>query len=603
MCGIVGFTGRVNLALAQRLNNCQIHRGPDDQGIVQLPEHNVTLAMRRLAIQDIEGGHQPMWLDGHNICIVFNGEIFNAPELRADLERDGFPFKSSHSDTEVLLNLYMRDGREMLRKLNGMFAFVLFDERREILFGARDRFGIKPLFFTLSNGRFAFSSELKTLLRLPWLSQTINPQAISDYLSFQFSPAPATVFREIRKVPAGHFFQFDLTSQSLVLDRYWKPSFEPDQSISRSAAIDMIVEQLGEATGRWLQSDVPVGFSLSGGLDSSALVALSASRSKIPLKTYTLGFAGKPELDETALARLVSRKFGTEHREIVVTDQDLLSELPAMLAALDEPYAGGLPSWFVFRAMSEDVKVGITGTGGDELFGNYGKWRPFRLPLFAFRKVAQNLRDGGSLGDFLRFRRAFFSHMYFRDSSKKTILQRNFSALLSSPSEDLIESIWIQTGQSDSRNAVCALDLELQLPEEFLMMTDRFSMAHSLEARTPFLDSVLVDRVLSIPPSIRTSRNQPKRLLAEAMEMLLPADVITGKKRGFVLPYADWLRTGLASDVHRLLDPKFLENQGIFSSSIYAGIVKPFFGGDNSRTWQVWTLLMLQMWFENVYEN
>jgi asparagine synthase (glutamine-hydrolysing) len=571
MCGIAGVVGTPDEALLERLAGSLHHRGPDGGGFVL--DGEVGLVARRLAILDLAGGEQPMRSADGALTIVFNGEIFNAPELRAELEAEGVRFASDHSDTEVVLALYERRGDAFLDRLNGFFAFVIWDARRRRLFGAVDRVGIKPLYLAEPGGGLALASELKTLLLVPGVGREVDPQSLFHYLSLRFVPGPATIFRGVRRLEPGHAFAYDVDARALRWWRWWSLSFRPDAGDDWPARVR---EQLRVSARRWTLSDVPYAVSLSGGLDSSALVGLLAGDG-IHLSTYSLGFGGD---DELPVARALAERWGTDHHELVVDADDLLDELLAMVWALDEPYGGGLPSWYVFRFMSEGVKVGLTGTGGDELFGNYRRFVPFETGRLA-RLRANDVR-----------RYHFEPSYYFTDDEKRGLL------LDPAPRDtaDLLRAVWDEADGRSPRDRVLALDLRTQLPDEFLLVTDRFSMAHSLEARTPFLDHELVELVASIPPELRTSADDPKGLLRAAVADVLTPPHLEAPKRGFVLPLAAWLRGPLRPLAERLLDDDRLARQGIFRPGLAARLLAPHVAGSSDESERLWPVLMFQLW-------
>lgn len=595
MCGIVGFAGFRDDDLLARMNRALAHRGPDDEGFAYFPQ--VSLAQRRLSILDLAGGHQPMASADRPHTLVFNGEIFNAPALRRSLEEKGQRFTTDHSDTEVLLHLYGHLGPALLDHLNGMFAFVIHDADKNLLFGARDPFGIKPLHYAHQGRRFAFASELKALRLLPWVDASLDPQSLYHYLSFQCVPAPRTIHRGLAKLPAGHSFLLNLETFELKVERYWRPRFvEELEGLKPEDLPGYVRHELTQAVARWMLSDVPVGFSLSGGIDSSAVVGLiAASGQGARLRTYSLGFSDAPDLDETALARQVARRWGTVHHEIFLRQEELLSELDAMLTALEEPYGGGLPSWFVFKEMARGVKVAMTGSGGDEVFGNYGKWEPFEGLWRRLKMTRHALARGSSLASTWRYPRGSLYPLYFRDPVKRQMLQADWLKNVL-PSEGLVEELWEGGTNANPRDGILAVDFSLQLPEEFLHMTDRFSMAHSLEARTPFLDRPFVEAMLKIPSRLRTKPGQWKDLLLRAVGDLIPPDLLGAKKRGFVLPMAHWLRTRLRPLVEDLLGPAHLQRQGIFQPWIHHRFVRPHLEGQRDYAWQLWTLLFFQLW-------
>jgi asparagine synthase (glutamine-hydrolysing) len=599
MCGIVGLVGEVEERTVQAMNGLQIHRGPDDAGVYEDVRDQVRLAMRRLAIIDVTGGRQPMALPGEDHTIVFNGEIFNAPEIRRELLRAGRRFVTDHSDTEVLLHLYALEGENMLRRLNGMYAFVIHDRRRRRLFGARDPLGIKPLHIARNASHFAFASEIKSLQPIPWISWELDTTAVSDFFSSQAIPAPATIYQGVRKIQAGHFFTYDLQGHSFETRPFWQPDFTGDPSAVHADPRELtarVRDGLAAAVRRWSQSDVPVAISLSGGLDSTAVAAALTHAGGGVLESFTLGFADAPDIDERPLAAQVAARFGLRHNEIVIESTDLLEHLPRMLATLDEPYAGGLPSWFVFKAMAGRFKVAMTGSGGDELFGNYGKWRKFisrathaRHLLHAWRKRYATLAEL-TLAPY-----GSVHYPFATEGAKRRLLAAAIAGETRSTSQ------WLDRKLRDApsqhwEDRVAWLDCQLQLPEEFLFMTDRFSMAFSIEARTPFLDLDFVRQIQAIPSAGRTSAAKPKALLLEAMRDWLPAEILNAPKRGFVLPMGSWLRGRLRPLLRELTSPAALRTQGIFQPDIGEKFIAPFLRGADHLTDLVWTIFMFQHW-------
>lgn len=595
MCGIVGICGAQDESWILGMNQSQFHRGPDENGIFRDCEADFSIGVRRLAIVDIKHGHQPMSTSDRRYTIIFNGEIFNAPELRAQLEKEGVEFMTDHSDTEVVLQLYARkEGRAVARLLNGMFAFAIYDREKKILFCARDHTGIKPFYYAEESGRFAFASELKSLLTLPFIKREINSQSLFHYMSLMYVPGEETIFQGIKRLPAGHCLTYQLKSKTLKIESWWKPNFEPNQRFEKLPISDLffqLKEKLRQAILRWTISDVPLACSLSGGLDSSSIVGFLAEHG-VKMKTYSLGFTGEreEEWNELPRARAVSKKLGTDHHELILKPESLLDDLLRMVWHLDEPYGGGLPSWTVFKFMAQDVKVGLTGTGGDELFGNYGKWRALeRKRLFGI------LSRNGALNK-NEFRKNFFERYYYCSDDEK--LAKVF--VNSHNLEDT--SLWLyryyeSANASTLRDRIAATDLVTQLPEEFLMMTDRFSMAHSLEARTPFLDRELMEFVFSIPANIRTKHFNLKYLLRKAVADVLPPELVNAKKKGFVLPLKIWLRRELRPLVEYLLGREALRKQQIFRPEFYDYFVLPHLEGRADFTNVVWAAFMFQVWY------
>jgi asparagine synthase (glutamine-hydrolysing) len=633
MCGIVGIAGLQDSGWLQAMNHIIFHRGPDDEGEYRSPDGMVSLAMRRLSIIDLQSGHQPMHNEDSTIWIVFNGEIYNAPEIRPWLEHRGHRFTTSNSDTEVLLHLYEEKGPSLVQHLNGMFAFVIHDRKKSVLFGARDRMGIKPLYYWASDGRFVFASELKSILSLPFVDREIDEQSLFHYMTLLYVPDAASIIKGVERIPPAHSFVYDLKDHSLTVEQYWRPRFDSTEHRGEDEWAELLRSELRDAVKRWSLSDVPIACSLSGGLDSSTIVGLMSELGYPRLKTYSLGFVGQEEQswNEIDLARKVADRWGTEHHEIILEPNDLLSDLISMVWHLDEPYGGGLPSWYVFREMSKDVKVGLTGTGGDELFGNYGKFRIFESQQLAkasnalrrwspdgadllanaiapFAALTKHLPSswrwigrGQLLSDLPRivrhpFGRYYYANFeYFSDELKREYVLRARNSDLRDTAS-YIQSLYDTSGAGDVRDGVAAVDFRTQLAEEFLFMTDRFSMAHSLEARVPLLDHILVEKVFRIPASVRTRQGDLKYLFKRAIADLVPAEVLSARKRGFVIPVRLWLRKELRPLVEQLLQPRRLHQQGLFRAGFYDRFVLPHLEGKADFTWQVWAALMFQLW-------
>lgn len=625
MCGIVGIAGVHEHEWLTGMNTALRHRGPDDAGEYRDPEGEVGLAMHRLSILDLAGGSQPMSNEDGTLWIVHNGEIYNSPDLRTNLESRGHRFGTKNADTEVLLHLYEEKQEEMLADLNGMFAFVIYDRLRRVLFGARDRIGIKPLYYARRPPLFVFGSELKSLVSLPWISRDINLESLFHYMSLRFIPGMSSIFREVHRVPPGHWFRYSLQTHELEIHPYWRPRFHPKKGCDQGRWSILIREELRAAIRRWILSDVPVGVSLSGGLDSSTIVGLLGELGVSPIRTYSLGFSGPGEEDwnELPLARKVAERWGTEHHELVLEPDDLLRDLLRMVWYLDEPYGGGLPSWYVFEFMRRHVKVGLTGTGGDELFGDYGRFRPFEVRVAngstgttpwwapAWHPVAALLnrvpdawldlrrkRELLHLPDVRRdpFRWHYVNrYFYLPDESKR---QAVFSVEMGSIPDTarVLEEYYRASDAASTRDAVGYVGFATQLPEEFLLMTDRFSMAHGLEARVPFLDHEFVEFMHQVPAEIRTDPRNLKYLLRLAVGDLLPPEVLGGRKRGFVIPTARWLCGTLRPLAERMLSADRLAEQGIFHPDFYRRYVVPHFDGRVDYHAEIWTALMFQLW-------
>ncbi|MHB8694024.1 MAG: asparagine synthase (glutamine-hydrolyzing) [Solirubrobacteraceae bacterium] len=600
MCGIAGYAGPDAGAALTGVTEVLRHRGPDAAATWADDSGTVALTATRLAIQDIAHGRQPMENETGTVRVVFNGEIYNAPELRERLVEHGHRFASVHSDTEVLVHLYEELGEAMLDELNGMFAFVVHDGRNGTLFGARDRLGIKPLYIARPRGGLAFASELKGLLLLPGIDRELDPDALSHYLSLRFVPGTRSMLAAITRLPPGHCFRYDLATHDLRQRAWWRLDFTPRFDGDPDDLPQLLREQLRAATARWTLSDVPIACALSGGVDSAAVVGLMRETGYGRLSTYTLGF-DDPDWNELPAARAVARRCETDHHELVLRPAALLDDLLAMVWALDEPYGGGLPSWYVFKELGAAAKVAMTGTGGDELFGSYGHFAPFewsarqhiravpgltRRPLAAIRSLRAARREP--------VRKLYFERAYYLDDATKR------ASVLAGPdpaeTATLLEELWRSADAGNPRDAVAAVEITTQLPDEFLLMTDRFSMSHSVEARVPLLDHELVEFVAGIPAAARTSAHDLKGLLKAAVADLLPPELAAAPKRGFVIPLGDWLRGELGPLALELLSKERLAHQGIFRPEVHDEYVRAHVEGRRDHGELVWTLLMFQLW-------
>jgi asparagine synthase (glutamine-hydrolysing) len=615
MCGIVGLVGSFKRGLINELNDSQFHRGPDDFGVFYDEESCLQLGMRRLSIVDIGSGHQPMSNEDDSIWIVFNGEIFNANELRSELVNNGHIFKTINSDTEVLIHLYEDLGTDMLSKLNGMFAFCIYDKSKNLIFCARDQFGIKPFFYQFNDKGLAFASELKSLLCLSD-DFSINRLAIKSFLSTRYSTSKSTIYNEVSRLDSGNFFVYHINSKSFQLHKYFDVNLILNNYSNKNVQYfsDGIRELLFDAVKRWSISEVEVTSSLSGGIDSGIITSIMAIQNDYRVKTYTLGFEHdliNPYSDFN-LAKTISNKYNTDHHEIVVTEKEFLDNLIEMVWVLDEPYGGGLPSWFIYKEASKYSKVILTGSGGDELFGNYGKWQLFEdhfvksrsintirkyikksLSNFPELFIGGNRKKRWSLNFSTNNDQMFYPFYFNDDEVNSLILNCNNSPLAS----DYFFGIQNNSNLSNIRDRFTSLDLQTQLPDEFMMMTDRFSMISSIEARTPFLDKEFVEFVLRIPSHLRTKRDNLKYLLKDSFSDLLSDEVLGGKKSGFEIPVSFWLRNYLRKAADFLFSEQYIKDQNIFNFDHVSFIKNKFYSkryGDES---ELWILFSFQLWY------
>jgi asparagine synthase (glutamine-hydrolysing) len=613
MCGICGLVatagGEVDRAALEAMNHTLVHRGPDSAGMVV--NGPVGLAARRLSIIDLETGDQPIANEDRSVHVVQNGEIYNHAALRKELEAQGHRMRTDHSDTEVLVHLYEQHGPRFAERLRGMFAVAIWDTRQRRLVLARDRFGIKPLHWARLPGGVAFGSELKCLLPAPGFSREIDPDAVEAFLAFNSIPAPLTIYRNARKLPPGHYLVWQEGSDEVTIERYARelPSTAP-----RPAEPGDVLAALRDSVRAHLVSDVPVGVLLSGGVDSSALAALAATESRARIHTFSIGFE-EQGFDETGRARKIAERYGTEHHELIVRP-DAVELLPKLAEAFDEPFAdsSALPTWLVAELAASHVKVAMSGEGGDELFGGYYTYvadllaprvgglaavaRPLieRLPSSSRRAASFDYKAK-------RFARAAKLPPLERHHGWKEIFDAETRGALlrerrgGDPLAVYREHYALTAGAPELAR-LQEIDLNVYLPSDLLVKTDRASMAHSLEARVPFLDTAVSDVALALPTSQKVRGFDKKRLLRKALEPLLPRDVTHGRKQGFSIPAAAWLRGGLEPFARELLSPARIRGQGWFDPDVVTAVLDRHVSGREDLSRQIWGLMAFSLWHE-----
>lgn len=619
MCGIHGiyrFDGQgVAPELLSAMGNVTRHRGPDDEGMhIDGP---CGIAMRRLSIIDLAGGHQPLSNVDETLWLVCNGEIYNYRELRAELQAKGYQFKTG-SDSEVLLHLYEAEGDDFVLRLNGMFDFALWDVRRRRLLIGRDRLGVKPLYVMQDGQRLAFATEAKALLTLPGVSADLNRSAVASYLHLGYVAAPDCIFKGIRKLPPATLLAVE---KGQVREwRYWRLAARIDQSLSERDWIDRVRVQLEESVRMQMVSDVPIGAFLSGGVDSSAVVGFMAKHSQQPIRTYAIGFTGgeaEALYNELPYARRVAELFGTQHREIVVRP-DVVALLPKLLWHMDEPLSDTafITTFLVSEFARQDVKVILSGVGGDELFGGYRRYlgehyaqQYRRLPDWlrhSAASIAGRLpvdRHSGLLNT-LRLAKGFLSSAEMTaDDRYRSYLQvldrETVSALLMQPDAaqpDPLGLAFAAAGHEDPLNRMFAVDAQTQLPDDLLMLTDKMSMAVSLECRVPLLDHQLVELAATMPAAIKVRGGRLKHVLKESLGDLLPKDILDRKKRGFGTPMGAWLKKELAPLLGRLLAPEVIQRRGLFRQPVVDRLVADHQANRIDGTDALLALLNLEIW-------
>jgi len=610
MCGIAGIVdlggGPVLPGELRRLCDVMRHRGPDDEGIYL--GAGAGLGMRRLSIIDLDTGRQPIHNEDETVWVVLNGEIYNFRDLRKDLTRRGHAF-STQTDTETIVHLYEEYGDRCVDHLRGMFAFALWDEKSRRLLLARDRLGVKPLYYAEIAGRLVFASELKALLELPDVEPEIDWPAASHLFTFLTTPVSGSIVRGVHKLPAAHLLVAAAGRRTQV-HPYWDVQFYPDRGRSAGDLIEELRTLLDESVRLRLVSDVPVGAFLSGGLDASAVVATMAPHVQGPLKTFTIGFADQA-YDESAHARRVARQFGTDHHELIL-EPDVTDLIEDIAWHLDEPFgdSSAIPTYMVSKLAAEHVKVVLSGDGGDEIFAGYERYvvearrRAFRLPGLLRRiagGAAGRLRPGTKGRNFLLNLGLDGAHRYLDESTlfRRDDLERLFPPEVldrmgpHDPSH--AERRYLEHAGGHWLSAARYLDLKSSLPLDILTKVDRMSMAHSLEAREPLLDHRLVEFAAAIPPAMLLRDGTTKWIFKEAMRGILPDDVIDRRKQGFGVPLGRWFRGKLGGFVRDLLLTKRSRERGFFNPAAVEDLVRRHQAG-RPLDLELWTLLSFELW-------
>lgn len=609
MCGIYGIVGalsdgddRVVQAMDARLR----HRGPDDTGARLSPLG--ILGMRRLSIIDLEGGHQPISDESGTIWVTLNGEIYNYREIRGRLAEAGHRFRTS-TDTEVLAHAYEEYGDKLVHELRGMFAFALFDERRRRVLFARDRLGKKPLYFARRNGRLMYASELKALLAAPDVSREIDMRALWHFLTFKNVPAPLSIFRGVHQLSPGHIATYDCNSDEFHSRSYWRPRVTADSKLNEDEAAQELLSRLREAVSlRVDAADVPVGAYLSGGVDSSLIVALMAERSTRRVKTFALGYSTKvAHKNDLAFAREMASRFGTEHTELELSVDQVAGALPQVVRCFDEPFAGTITSYWLSELIGKNVKVALSGDGADELFGSYADHR--------MAAAVDVLRSGRSLerGEFFAGRGTFAQDCArqsdsawrtrfcaFTDEEKLALLGPGFRGF--EASAELLAPFYAESSGPDAVARTLEVDCRTLLPDQILTYVDRLAMAHSLEVRVPFLDHRVVEFVGTLPSSMKVTTSQTKRLLKRAAATHLPQSVIDRPKEGFVLPADAWLNSAFNPLLREVFSPSWMRH-GYFSGEAVDELVSAHTAGAADNTYKIWTLVMFQLWHQQYVEG
>lgn len=627
MCGITGIfyincDKQACPELLQRMCNSIIHRGPDDQG--QYCYKSMGIGMRRLSIIGLETGHQPISNEDKSLWVVLNGEIYNYLELKGHLIKKGHTFTTT-SDTECIIHLYEEYGEQCLQYLRGMFAIAILDQRNRSLFVARDRLGIKPLFYLLDREKFLFASEIKAILQDKTISREIDFSALDAYFTYNYIPAPLTIFKSIRKLEPGHYIKCD--SSGIKIKKYWELYFKPDSTKSEKIFTDEFIQLFDETVKIHLMSEVPLGAFLSGGIDSGLLVAFMSRHMTDPVQTFTMGFGGKigSYLDEREYAKRIAYRYNANYHEFKVKP-NLEEIIDFIIYSFDEPFADDsvIPSYYICKLASEHLKVVLSGLGGDELFGGYERYLglslsqsyqklPYLLRKGIIKPIIENIpeqRNGHyRINHLKRFIRS-------ADADAAIRYQRYMSALNDTAKQklysyDLQKEIKFTTLSSElgvkyfnASNAENILDkafyqdFKMYLPDDILALSDRLSMHHSLELRVPFVDHKLVEFCATIPHTMKIRFFRKKYLLKKIAKQFLPSDVINHRKQGFASPMASWLRNDLKEYSMALLSESNLNKHGFFKNTYIIDILRNHINRRESYDKLIFALMIFQRWHD-----
>jgi len=620
MCGITGIFDlrdqrTIDTALLQRMNDRMLHRGPDESGIFSLP--GVGLAHRRLSIIDLSSGQQPLSNQAKSVTVTYNGEIYNYRELRKELVEMGYAFQT-HSDTEVLVHAWSAWGESCVSRFRGMFAFALWDQREKVLFVARDRLGIKPLFYAVSqDGFLLLASELKALTLYPGLEKKIQNESIEDYFALGYVPEPKTIYADIKKLPAGHTMTVSLGRSDLRLNQYWDVPFKRQTVIDPKDLQVELVERLKEAVSVRMVADVPLGAFLSGGVDSSAVVALMASLQDEPVNTCSIGF-NEAKYNESDYAQRVADRYKTNHTLEIVGEENirLVDELARLY---DEPYAdsSAIPTYQVCQLARKKVTVALSGDGADELMSGYRR-HVFHMKEEAVRArlpLALRRRVFGLLG--YLYPKADWAPQWVRAKSTFQALARDsvsaYFHTVSQVSDNIRQNLFspafkkalggynaVEVFHAHAKNApddhplslIQYLDLKTYLVDDILTKVDRASMAHSLEVRVPILDHLFVEWVTGIPAEVKLHRGVGKAIMKQSMEPYLPHDILYRQKMGFSLPLSQWFRGPLQGQVKDALLSERLQDSGYFNMRFLTQVINEHQRGIRDHGVLIWSLFM-----------
>ncbi|MFC1585329.1 asparagine synthase (glutamine-hydrolyzing) [Fibrobacterota bacterium] len=623
MCGICGGLGIVDRTTLEAMCREITHRGPDEDGFFIGPD--VMLGMRRLNVIDLHTGSQPIYNEDKTVVVVYNGEIYNYRELRRDLKLKGHVF-TTNSDTETIVHLYEEHGTEGVSHLRGMFAFALWDSNNQRLIIARDRIGIKPLYYYVNNGTMLFASEIKSLLKCRELSRELDYSALHDYLTFMYVPAPKTIFKNVHKLLPGHMLIHE--DGKLTVKKYWdldsnESGHEENNRYNEKEAAEKLLGLMSESVEKHLVSDVPLGVFLSGGTDSGTMVALASEVSSGPLKTFCIGFE-ESFYDEQQNARLVAERYRTDHHEFVVKPPDK-EKVEEIIGYFDEPFAdsSAIPTYFVSKCAKELVTVALSGDGGDELFGGYGNYKADKIVSY-LRRLPKAMRNmvmaiiskipGDS--DNLAFKQQLHKLLatadltgehghvswlsVFSHDLKKTLYRNeDLTAQSVYDSLDQYGNYFDDRQGNDFINDCVKVDIKTVLPDDYLTKVDRMSMANSLEVRVPFLDHKLLEFSASLPSDMKLRGLTTKYLLKKVMRGRLPAEILYGRKKGFSVPMNKWLKDSFSGMIDDYLSRETINRRGYFSPDFIDTLTGEHRAGIRDHTKELWTLVCFEIWHRN----
>jgi len=624
MCGIAGVVSttresNITEALVHHMCDQIVYRGPDDEGLYVAD--GAGLGMRRLSIIDLSGGHQPVFNEGRSAWIVFNGEIYNFPELRPELESRGHRFYTN-TDTEVIIHLYEEMGADCVKKLRGMFALAIYDKTKRKLTLARDRFGKKPLHYAFHNGNLYFASEIKAILAVAPELAVVNSQGLLEYLYYGYVPDPITAFTAIHKLPPGHLLEFQ--DGEIRIRQYWDlPEYNTHSPKNEDECLEELEQRLFEATKIRLISDVPLGAFLSGGTDSSTIVALMARASSGPVKTFSIGFK-KDDFNEAHYARIVAKKFGTDHHEMIL-EPDVVRTVEHLTTSLEEPFGDSsmLPTYYVSQMARRHVTVALSGDGGDEIFAGYDRYRIHadrqvfeHIPGWArrfyrnqiFPRLPNRLQGRKfSYNISLPWQERYVDGLSFLPAFERDtpLLSYDFRQILNRSDDpgNVLRRYFAQTPAKDPVDQLLYVDTKTYMVGDILAKVDRMSMLNSLEVRVPILDHVFVEWVTGLPHQWKLRGNRQKYILRKLAERVgVPREVLYRQKQGFTLPLVHWMRHELKDMLMILVEPRTLE-RGYFQASGVRKLMDDHLLRGRTMTGRLWRLLMFELWHRNFLEK